>query len=71
MKIGNPESYAGKKKCGCVVACVANYEGYENDMAKTLGEFIKEGLTIVPMTLKESGTLLKLNCPHNPQTEAS
>lgn len=65
MKIGMPESYVGKKKCGCVVACVANYEGYETDMAKTLGEFIKEGLSIHPMTLKESGEALKHDCEHS------
>ncbi len=46
-------AYIGIKKCGCVVAAMADLPDHANDVAREVASFIKSGLTIERVSCEE------------------
>lgn len=61
--------YIGRKKCGCVVAAVVDMPGFEKETAKTVAEFIRDGLTIERIALVDFDKILPLGCKCEPKQE--
>lgn len=59
--------YVGRAPCGCVYASC--YDLGDKDTARTVAEWIKDGLTVERLPRKEAGEALMagLNCQHEPQ----
>jgi hypothetical protein len=52
-------AYAGLKDCGCLVAVVVDEPSFKTEVAEAVSEWIREGLTILPMTVEEANQRLK------------
>jgi hypothetical protein len=52
-------AYAGLKDCGCLVAVVVDEPSFKGEVAEAVSEWIREGLTILPMAVKEANQRLK------------
>jgi hypothetical protein len=52
-------AYAGLKDCGCLVAVVVDEPSFKREVGEAVSEWIREGLTILPMTVEEANQRLK------------
>ena len=52
LKTGTPEAYVGRAECGCVVAITVNMLDHKRDVAKTVAEWVRDGLSIEGMTIE-------------------
>ena len=49
----NMMCYVAKKSCGCTVGAAVDMPEYQKDTAKSVAEFIEDGLIVSSMTVKE------------------
>ena len=54
--------YIGRKSCGCIVAVCADAPGLEKHTAKSIAEFIRDGLTIERIPITELSNYLPIGC---------
>jgi len=56
-------AYLGLKDCGCAVAAVVDEKNHQKDVAKSVANFIKDGLRIERVTIEEARETLH-SCDH-------
>ena len=57
-------AYIGIKACGCVQAVVVDDPKYPKDTARSVSDFIKDGLTVERVTMAVMREKLKTKCQH-------
>lgn len=64
-------SYVGKKPCGCVVAAVVDDPNHKRDVARTIAEWVKGGLTVERVTHDYVRQNFTLDCQHRTDGQMS
>lgn len=68
MSNENEGCYVGVKACGCAVSACVDRPEYAKDTAKTLAEWVREGLTIERKTVGWARSNL-FACKHEQRSE--
>lgn len=59
----NTYAYVGIKDCGCIVAAAVDVKAHSKDVAKSVADFIKDGLKVERVTVEEAREKLR-RCKH-------
>ena len=62
--------YIGVKECGCVVAACVDNPKHKKDIAKNVGDWVKDGLTIERISVEDTRNRLSY-CKCNEEIKAN
>jgi hypothetical protein len=65
-------AYAGRKRCGCVVAACVDEPNHARDVAREIANWVRAGMTVERMTVEDvRGALHRCTCSAAPKDQAT